>query len=285
MFTPASTSVLQRAQYLRKFRPVKPDALVRTAPSPQNALDAVPDAWASKFPAPFSDLRAGVAPLFEDERMTWAFKRLGGLSGQNVLELGPLEGGHSYMAHHAGAAQVVAVEMNSKAFLKCLVTKQLFKLDRCHFLAGDALAYMEETNEQFDLCIACGILYHMVDPIRMLDLVSRRSDRTIIWTHFYDRAGIAGNHRLARRLGQAERRSYNGFEYHVHRHSYGLDTRLAGFCGGTEPYSYWLSREDILRAIEHFGWGHVETSFEEIHNPNGPCFDVVASKNKLPAAA
>lgn len=282
MITPPR--IRQQLDYFHKLRPVKPDALIRTIPGPQNALDAVPDAWASKLPSPYGELRAGSAALFEDDRMTWAFGRLGGLSGRRVLELGPLEGGHSYMAQHAGAAEVTAVEMNSKAFLKCLVVKELLDLDRCHFLAGDALTYMEKTEERFDVCIACGILYHMVDPIRMLDLVARRADRTVIWTHFYDPVGVAGKRRLARKLSQAEPKSYNGFEYHVHRHSYGLDTRIAGFCGGTEPYSNWLPREDILRALEHFGWRHVETSFEDVHNPNGPCFALVASKDELPAA-
>jgi hypothetical protein len=276
MITPAK--ILQRLAYYRKLVPVRPDPLIRTPPSPQNALDAVPDRWASRLPAPYDRLRAGDAALFDDERMKWAFERLGGLEGHNVLELGPLEGGHSYMAQAAGAARVTAVEMNSKAFLKCLVVKELLDLDRCSFLAGDALSYMEDTDQRFDLCIACGILYHMVDPIRMLDLVSRCADRVVIWTHFYDAGAVAKKRRLARRLGTAQATDYNGFAYHVHRHSYGLDTRIAGFCGGTEPYSHWLPRADVLRALEHFGWSDIEISFEDVGNPNGPCFALIASK-------
>jgi hypothetical protein len=276
MITPSK--ILRGLAYYRRLLPVRRRPLLRTAPSPQNALETVPDLWVSRLPAPYDDVQAGEAPLFDDDRIRWAFERLGGVAGHNVLELGPLEGGHTYMAQTAGAARVTAVEMNSAAFLKCLVIKELLELDRCTFLAGDALSYMESTSERFDLCIACGILYHMVKPIQLIDLVSRCADRIVIWTHFYDRAVVAGNRRLDRRLGSAQDMSYNGFDYSAHRHSYGLDTRIAGFCGGTEAYSHWLPRADILRALEHFGWSKIETSFEDVAGSNGPSFALVASK-------
>ena len=41
-----------------------------------------------------------------------------GVDGRRVLELGPLEGGHSYMLQRAGAARVLAIEANTRAFLK-----------------------------------------------------------------------------------------------------------------------------------------------------------------------
>jgi hypothetical protein len=275
---PVAARIAQRLAYYKKLLPVRPERLIRAEPAPQNALNAVPDLWASRFPPPFEELQAGTAPLFTDERMTWAFSALGGIEGMRVLELGPLEGGHSYMAQQAGAASLTAVEMNSLAFLKCLVTKELLGLDRCNFLAGDATAFMESSNETFDLCIACGILYHMVDPIRMIDLVSKRAQRVVIWTHFYDHDAVAANRRLGARLGPARQLSYGGFDYHVHQHKYGLDTRIAGFCGGTEAHSNWLPRADILRALGHFGWENTQIAFEEVNNPNGPCFALVASK-------
>jgi hypothetical protein len=272
------SKILSRRSYYRKLLPVKPPGLMRTAPSAQNALDSVPDLWASRFPASLGELRAGDAPLFEDDRMIWAFERLGGLQGLTVLELGPLEGGHSYMAQTAGATSITAVEMNSKAFLKCLITKELLTLDRCSFICGDATVFMEETDRHFDLCIACGILYHMVEPIRLLELASRCADRIVIWTHFYDEDAIARNPGLPKRFGPALTMSHDGFSYTAHKHTYGLDTRIAGFCGGTESYSHWLPRTDILRALEHFGWTDIETSFEDLIGAHGPSFAVVARK-------
>ena len=62
-----------------------------TAPSPQTAVDAVLDAWASRLPSPLQDVQAGDADLFDDRRIRWAFERLGGVSGASVLELGRLK--------------------------------------------------------------------------------------------------------------------------------------------------------------------------------------------------
>jgi hypothetical protein len=237
----------------------------------------VPDAWASRFPPPLDDVRAGDAPLFEDPRIAWGFDRLGGVEGQTVLELGPLEGGHSYMAQTAGASRVTAVEANAKAFLKCLVVKELLDLNRCSFLCGDALEFLNGGEEQFDLCIASGILYHMVEPVRLIELISARARRLIMWTHFYDDHALA-NKRLAKRLEPAREIEHSGFSHRVHRHRYGSDTRIGGFCGGTQPYSNWLPREDLLRALAHFGWLNVEIAFEEKSHPNGPALALVATR-------
>ena len=110
----------------------------RVAPSNQAMLDIFKGQWSSKMPdATGLETTPGPAGLFEDQRITWAGQVFGGFDGKRILELGPLEGGHSYMLHKAGASQVVAVEANSKAFLKCLIVKQIFDLTNVEFLFGD----------------------------------------------------------------------------------------------------------------------------------------------------
>ena len=252
------------------------DRFATSAPSAQTAVDAAAQAWASRFPAPLDSVRAGSSPLFEDPRIAWGFERLGGIEGQRVLELGPLEGAHSYMAQQAGAARVTAVEANREAFLKCLVTKELFGLDRCSFLCGDAIGYLEGAAESFDLCIACGILYHMVEPVRMLELISQRASALLLWTHVYDEGAIAGTP-LAKRMGAREEAEHAGFRHGVHRHRYGFGPHLSGFWGGTRPYSNWLTKDDLLGALSHFGWGDIELGFEE-HHAHGPALALVARK-------
>ncbi|HEX2087265.1 MAG TPA: class I SAM-dependent methyltransferase [Solirubrobacteraceae bacterium] len=245
-------------------------------PSAQTAIDAVPGLWASRLPAPLADVRAGDAPLFDDERIRWAFDRIGGVDGRSVLELGPLEGGHSYMAHEGGAARVVAVEANREAFLKCLVTKELLGLERCSFRCGDVVAYLEATTEEFDVCVASGILYHLAEPVRLLELISARARRLVLWTHVYDAEGVAAAG-LERRFSPPRRVEHAGFAHTVHRHRYGLGRSLSGFWGGTRPYSCWLGRDDLLGALRHFGWSDVETAFEGEH-PYAPALALVASR-------
>jgi len=254
------------------------DAFINAPPSAQTAIDAVPDKWASSLPASLGEVRAGSVDLFDDERIHWALEQLGGVQGETVLDLGPLEGGHSYMAHQAGARKVVGVEANSKAFLKCLVTKELLELDRCRFLCGDVAQYLEQTTERFDTCIACGILYHMVDPVALIELISRRATKLIMWTHVYADEALSKSE-LAARLGPAQESAYGDFNYRLHRHGYGLDTRLSGFFGGVAGHSNWMPRDDLMRTLDHFGWRSVRVAFDEPHHQNGPALALVAVRD------
>ena len=46
------------------------------APSDQNALDLFAGEWSSQPPPARAELKAGVTPLFDDPRITWAHHRL-----------------------------------------------------------------------------------------------------------------------------------------------------------------------------------------------------------------
>jgi hypothetical protein len=202
--------------------------------------------------------RAGDTALFADDRISLAIEALGGVQGARVLELGPLEGGHSFMLEAAGAT-VVGVEANKDAFLKCLVVKELLPLRRCSFLCGDAIEYLEETTERFDVCVASGILYHMVDPVRLIELVSRHADRLFVSTHYYAAERIAANDHLRARLDNTPTQAeHGGYPHQLYRYRYGNTSRVRGFYGGTQTFSNWLTRDGLFGALEHFGWGEVK---------------------------
>jgi hypothetical protein len=169
------------------------DHYVTCAPNPQNALDLFKGEWASKLPAPLAHLDAGENVLFEDPRIPWAAEKLGGVNGKDVLELGPLEAGHTYMLEQLGAASILSVESNTRAFLKCLVIKELLGLEKAHFICGDFVEYLRSGNERFDVVIASGVLYHMKNPAELIALLSQATDKIFIWTHYYDRDLVSSN--------------------------------------------------------------------------------------------
>src|SRR5688500_14163804 len=78
------------------------DAYIHTAPSPQTAADIFKGEWSSRLPV--AGLESGGAELFNDERVKWGVEQIGGVEGKTVLDLGPLEGGHSAMFERLGAA-------------------------------------------------------------------------------------------------------------------------------------------------------------------------------------
>ena len=247
------------------------------APSTQTALDTVPAAWASALPLPGT--RSGTVNLFDDARVHWAIEALGGVEGASCLELGPLEGGHAYMLEQAGAANVTSVEANADAFLKCLVVKELLSMSRCAFLCGDVNEYLRATEQTFDVCWCAGILYHMVAPVELLELISRRASRLCIWTHYYDATKLPTDQDRGRAFREqivtsGER---DGFRYALHRHDYGTATRFGRFWGGNQTFSNWLTLDDLLGALEHFGWSGIETQLMEDH-PHGPAVNLVARR-------
>jgi hypothetical protein len=254
------------------------DSYVKTAPSNQNAIDIFAGEWASKFPPPFDGLKTGGIPLFQDSRLAWALERLGGVQGQNVLELGPLEGGHSYMLEKAGAAVITAVEANTRAYLKCLVAKEILNLSRSRFLAGDFIEYLAGSKQHFDLIVASGVLYHMKDPLKLLELIAKHTDRMYMWTHYYDKAIIDAKPYLRSKFLSEESVQLGGQTVTLHRHDYQTMLVEKTFCGGSEEYSKWLTHESLFAALRAYGFTDFEYSFENPDHPHGPALSFVATK-------
>ncbi len=251
---------------------------VTGAPHPQNAVDIFKGEWSSRLP-PELGVHAGEFLLFEDPRLRWALTVLGGIHDRTVLELGPLEGGHAYILETAGARQITAIEANVRAYLKCLIVKELVRLQHARFLCGDFVKFLETNNQRFDIVLACGVLYHMTEPLRFLELVGRATDRVVIFTHYYDEALIRGNPRTAPNFGGGVEARVSGFRCLLYPQRYGADALASlGFCGGTELVSAWMTRQDILAALRHLGFMRIETSHEEPAHPNGPAFALVAQR-------
>ena len=165
-----------------------------------------------------------------------------------------------------GAREVVAVEANTRAYLKCLVTKEILGIPSAKFLCGDGIRYLEDGlvrgAGKFDFCLASGVLYHFVNP-----LASR------------DEEYIRSREELSVKFPKASRMEYDGYQYTLHRQVYGSALDFKGFCGGSAASSAWMTKDDIFGAIEHFGFEVVDVGFEEQnHKGNGPCISIAARR-------
>ena len=166
-------------------------------PQPTNGLAAFAGSWDSRFPGALADV-TGNYGAFEDPRIERGVAALGGIEGFSVLELGPWEGGHTWMLEQRGAAAVLAIESNSRGYLKCLVTQQVMGLERSRFLCGDFAPYLRHTQDHFDIVVACGVLYHQLEPAEMLADLGRVTDRVLLWTHYFSRDRIEASPRSGR---------------------------------------------------------------------------------------
>ncbi|MFZ1814300.1 MAG: class I SAM-dependent methyltransferase [Rhizobiaceae bacterium] len=254
------------------------DEYVKTAPGNQAALDLFKGEWSSAMPA-----HTGLVPtpgsvgLFEDGRIAWA-EQQASFFGKSVLELGPLEGGHSYMIQKYGARSIKAVESNSRAFLKCLIVKQIFNLDRVEFVLGDFNRYLETTDEKFDVCVASGVLYHCTDPVRTLAEIAKISRKLFLWTHYYDHDIISASTTLAPFFEQPKTEQINGSQVGSCRKNYNNALEWQGFCGGSEPYAIWLERNSLMETLRQNGFGDIRINFDQPDHPNGPALALFAQR-------
>ncbi len=251
---------------------------VASLPSRQNIADIFKGQWISGFPDA-SCTSGGTIPLFQDARIAWLIERCGGcLAGLHVAELGPFEGGHSYMLLQAGAERVEAVEANTLNFTKTLFVKEIFGLTKLELQLGEIEAWLARGDGRFDLVVASGVLYHFNDPLQALFDMARRTDRIFLWTHFTDEQSMPpGDLRLSAFSGKPVERTVAGFTCTYRTRSYdGAQTKTA-FCGGIAAQSIWISHEAILGALAHWGFA-VEEAMQEPGHANGPCACFLATR-------
>ena len=156
-------------------------------PSAQQTVDIFKDQWITAFPDELG-VDAGWVNHFDpevDARVPWVDSILpGGLAGRSVLELGPFEAYQTWMLEQRGAT-VTAVEASRTAYLKCLVVKELLGI-AAPFVYSDALAYLDVSQDHYDVVWASGILYHQADPLGFLERAAAKGDHLFLHTHYFD---------------------------------------------------------------------------------------------------
>jgi len=272
--------------FVRRARPLLFPKMLYSADSPadENALSLYEGEWTSKLPG-FSG--GGQADLFgEDERPRWMAQAAGGISGKHVLELGPLEGGHSFQLEQLGA-RVTAIEGNSLAFQRCLIVKNLYDL-RTKFLHGDFVEYLRTTDERFDIVFASGVLYHMRAPVKVILDLCRLADQVFVWSQYFDEKIVQADPKLRRSFasGRTQIESIGEVQIcgHERRYNSGWLTYFQpGFCGGPDQSTYWLTLDGVRQC---FGAAGFEITDQKIGiSAHGPHVTLMAKRRNGTAAS
>jgi hypothetical protein len=231
------------------------EGYVVSAPSPQQTVDVFKGLWSSRIP--IEGVTTGASELFNDGRINWFLQHIGSVEGKRILELGPLEGGHTYMLTRAGAA-VTAIEANTNAYLRCLAVKELLKIEGADFLLGDFTAFLEaDKGARYDAILASGVLYHLSDPLKTLQKLMARTDNLCIWSMFYDEhietlpADSVGRTSFT---GEVRQRTLGDDTIAYHMRTYYGTAHGPGFSGGVEEGSVWLRREALEALLRRHGY-------------------------------
>lgn len=257
-------------------QPADKPVFVDWFPARDNVGRAFEGEWSSAVPGL---TRTGLTPLFDDPRLLRFEGLLGGFAGKKVLELGPLEGGHTYMMTQRGAI-VTAIESNLRAWLRCLAVKDAVNMTGVNLLLGSFIPYLASSPPRVDFALASGVLYHMTDPVGLLLNLCNVSDAVGLWTHYFD-ADVLKSQAKAGKFDFRPRQlvTPRGRTVELHDQQYLDALKWSGFCGGSAPGSSWLRRQDILGTIEDEGF-ECQTFLDQPEHPNGPAFCVFARRRR-----
>jgi hypothetical protein len=251
----------------------------RGCPSSQTALDIFSGSWWTAMPSS-SGLVAGLNPGFEDCRIPWV-NSIVPLAGTRIVELGPFEAYSTWQLAQHAPSELISVEANRFNFLKCLIIKEIFNI-KANFVHGDVCKFLLNIDEKYDFVWASGILYHQVDPLQLLQLASQRSDRIFIWTHYFDEQCISSatqGHLFNEELNSISTLDGKDFTYHFR--SYGMkdfDSMPKEWSSGTGLYANWLTREDLIKALNKLGYKNIKLQVDGVRLDDLPVISLLASR-------
>lgn len=227
------------------------------------------DGWITRFEID-GMVVGGEADLGNSSWLSWQMDRIGGVEGKRVLELGPLEGAHTKILIDNGAREVIAIEGLRHLWLRCLVVKEIFRLNRARFLYGDFCQFVADYDgEPFDAVLASGVLYHQQNPAALIHSLARITDRAMVWSQVASDQDFLGEEVEVDAAGKLYRGRVNDYQ--------GARETVSGFCGGVHPTAVWLYPEELRTAFTDAGFGQLdEQPPAETHF--GPVLMFVAAK-------
>jgi hypothetical protein len=113
----------------------------------------------------------------------------------------------------------------------------------------------------------------MTDPLHLLYLIAEHADRTFIWTHYVSAEATANTIEVSR----------HGVQCQCHRLEYDPNVHSRHY-SGTDTYCCRLFKDDIIRALQVFGFDKVLIMKDEPQGVGGPNMSLLAYKSDLVSA-
>jgi hypothetical protein len=170
---------------------------------------------------------------------------------ESILELGSLEGAHSFiLAQHPGVKRVVALEGREANLRKARFVAELLRIQNVEF----AQANLEDADlsgfGKFDAIFCCGLLYHLPEPWKLIEQCPSIAPVLFIWTQY---AAENEAHDVGR-----------GLRGKIHVEG-GADEPLSGM----SATATWLTLDSLRALLAASGYESVEVIYDDPGHPNG----------------
>jgi hypothetical protein len=177
---------------------------------------------------------------------------------RTILELGSLEGGHTFtLARHPHVERVLAVEGRLANIDKAKFISSLLGVSNVQFEHANLEQLQLVSLGHFDAVFCCRLLYHLPEPWKLISQAPLVAPRLFVWTVYAneDEATI----------------EIDGLRGREHLEG-GLNEPLSGL----SPKSFWLTLASLLELLKRSGYGKIDV-LEKSQNPNGPAVTLAAT--------
>ena len=214
--------------------------------------------WITKFTIQGQDY-GGAYDAAGDPRVKWFHQHFP--EAHNILELGSLEGGHSFaLASLPHVTRVVAVEGRKDNLRRAQFVQGVLAQPKVSFVHENLERFNLSTLGEFDVVVCLGLLYHLPEPWKLVEQMSRVARAIYLWTHYAD----------AKRA-KTVRQHYQGC---VYREWYFLFEALSGL----SATSFWPTREGLLQMLADYGFADVAVVDDTPSHQHGPAITLVARR-------
>lgn len=178
---------------------------------------------------------------------------------RTVLELGSLEGGHSFgLARLPNVTRVLAIEGRASSIEKSRFVQQLIGADKISFVEANLENIDLSVYGPFDAVFCVGLLYHVPEPWTLITQCARVSTRLFIWTHY---------------SGDEKTETVNG-----HHGAWYSEKGLRDPLSGLSNASFWPTLESLKDILADHGFARIRVIRNSPKHPHGPAVTLAARK-------
>ena len=177
----------------------------------------------------------------------------------SILELGALEGAHTFMlAQLPRVKRVLAVEGRGANIRKAVFLKDVLQIQNAEFVQAN-LETDPVSFGTFDAVFCSGLLYHLPEPWKLIERLAPVAPKLFLWTMYSDDASadvVVDGYR--------GRNQIEG----------GADEPLSGLSG----YSLWLTLGSLIEALTRSGYESVEIIHNQLDHSAGRAVTLGATR-------
>lgn len=214
--------------------------------------------WVTKFQIDGAEY-GGFFDAMNDARVRQFFEHFP--APETVVELGSLEGGHSFaLARHPSVVKVTAIEARRENIDRAEFVKAVLSDKKVEFIEADLEKLDFRSLGKFDAIFCSGLLYHLSEPWKLIEKLAGVSPNIFIWTQISEEV-----------KAKKVRENHRGKYY-----------REGGFfdpLSGLGKKSFWLTLGSLVNLLTINGYKQINIIENNLTHPNGPAVTLAATMN------